>query len=77
MAWEWPLRKTCSLVVTEPADKHSDLEKSLGQYADLVGTVTNSHWLELHLQDAELNQNVTELQRLWEEAIPCQLKSKA
>lgn len=65
------------LVVTVPADKQADFEQALGQDAALVGTVTNSHWLELHLQDAELNQNVTELQRLWEEAIPCQLKSKA
>lgn len=64
------------LVVTVPAGAKEAFEKALGTDAQLVGTVTNTHWLELHLQDAELNQNVTELQRLWEEAIPCQLKSK-
>lgn len=64
------------LVVTVPVEDKEAFEKALGNDAQLVGTVTNTHWLELHLQDAELNQNVTELQHLWEEAIPCQLKSK-
>lgn len=64
------------LVVTVPVSAQAAFEKSLGHDAQLVGNVTNTHWLELHLQDAELNQNVTELQHLWEEAIPCQLKSK-
>ena len=64
------------LVVTVPVSAQDAFEKSMGKDAQFVGSVTNTHWLELHLQDAELNQNVAELQQLWEEAIPCQLKSK-
>ena len=63
-------------VVTVPAEKAAEFEKTMGDDAKLIGEVTNSHWLEAHLADAEINQNVTELQKLWEEAIPCQLKSK-
>ena len=63
-------------VVTVPAEKVAEFEKNMGDDAKLIGEVTNSHWLEAHLADAEINQNVTELQKLWEEAIPCQLKSK-
>ena len=63
-------------VVTVPAEKAAEFEKTMGDDAKLIGEVTNSHWLEAHLADAEINQNVTELQNLWEEAIPCQLKSK-
>ena len=64
------------LVVTVPEEQVAVFEKSLGDNAKHIGTVTNTHWLEAHLADAEVNQNVTELQRLWEEALPCQLKSK-
>lgn len=64
------------LVVTVPVSAQDAFEKSMGKDAQFVGSVTNTHWLELHLQDAKLNQNVAELQQLWEEAIPCQLKSK-
>ena len=63
-------------VVTVPDAKTVAFEKTMGADALLVGEVTNTHWLEAHLQDAEINQNVAELQKLWEEAIPCQLKSK-
>ena len=63
-------------VVTVPAAKTAAFEKTMGADALLVGEVTNTHWLEAHLQDAEINQSVAELQKLWEEAIPCQLKSK-
>jgi len=48
----------------------------MGGDAAMVGTVTNSHWLQARLADAEVNQSVAELQKLWEEALPCQLKSK-
>lgn len=64
------------LVVTVPAEAATDFEAALGDDAHRLGNVTNSHWLELHLQDAELNENLTELQKLYEEALPCQLKSK-
>lgn len=63
-------------VVTVTPNKAAEFEKQLGQDAKLVGTVTNTHWLETHLADSELNLSVTDLQKLWEEALPCQLKSK-
>lgn len=63
-------------VVTVPSEKVTEFEKAMSDDATFIGKVTNSHWLEVHLTDAEINQNVTELQKLWEEAIPCQLKSK-
>ena len=64
------------LVVTVPAQHAADFAAALGDGARLVGTVTNSHWLAARLADAELNMNVSELQQLWEEALPCQLKSR-
>ncbi|MGM9891317.1 phosphoribosylformylglycinamidine synthase subunit PurL [Limosilactobacillus sp.] len=64
------------LLVTVPANFAAAFEKKVGTAAQLIGAVTNTHWLEAHLADAELNENVTELQKIWEEALPCQLKSK-
>ena len=64
------------LVVTVPAEAAADFESAMGGDATMVGTVTNSHWLQARLADAEVNQSVAELQKLWEEALPCQLKSK-
>ena len=64
------------LVVTVPKEQAAAFEVALGDDAKYIGEVTNTHWLEAHLADAEINQNVTELQQLWEEALPCQLKSK-
>ena len=64
------------LVVTVPAEAAADFESAMGGDAAMVGTVTNSHWLQARLADAEVNQSVAELQKLWEEALPCQLKSK-
>ena len=64
------------VVVTVPTEYAHDFEQTMGEAANLIGTVTNTHWLEVHLADAEVNQNVAELQKLWKEALPCQLKSK-
>ena len=63
-------------VVTVQPEHAAAFEQDLGGAAQLVGEVTNTHWLEVHLADSELNQNVDELQQIWEEAIPCQMKSK-
>lgn len=63
-------------VVTVQPDHVPAFEQDLGDAAQLVGTVTNAHWLEAHLADSDLNLNVGELQQIWEEAIPCQMKSK-
>ncbi|MDO4903152.1 MAG: phosphoribosylformylglycinamidine synthase subunit PurL [Limosilactobacillus sp.] len=64
------------LVVTVPTEFTAEFEQAMGDVAKMVGVVTNTHWLEAHLADAELNENVSQLQQLWEEALPCQLKSK-
>ena len=63
-------------VVTVRPDHAAAFEQDLGDAAQLVGEVTNTNWLEAHLADSELNLNVDELQQIWEEAIPCLMKSK-
>lgn len=63
-------------IVTVPAEQATAFTTALGDQAHLVGEVTNSHWLAARLADTEINLNVNELQTKWEEAIPCQLKSK-
>lgn len=63
-------------IVTVAPEKVTEFEQALGKDAHLIGEVTNSHWLMVKLANGELNENVAELQKTWEEAIPCQLKSK-
>ena len=63
-------------VVTVRPDHVAAFEQDLGDAVQLVGEVTNTHWLEVHMADNELNLSVDELQKIWEEAIPCQMKSK-
>ena len=64
------------LIVTVPAAYQADFETAMGADAQALGTVTNTHWLEAHLQDAEMNENLADLKKLYKEALPCQLKSK-
>ncbi len=64
-------------VVTVRPEHVAAFDQDLGDDAHYVGTVTNTHWLEAHLMDNEINQNVSALQQIWEEAIPCQMKLKA
>ena len=63
-------------IVTVAPEKATEFEQALGKDAHLIGEVTNSHWLMVKLANDELNENVAKLQKTWEEAIPCQLKSK-
>ncbi|MCC4371379.1 phosphoribosylformylglycinamidine synthase subunit PurL [Limosilactobacillus reuteri] len=63
-------------IVTVAPEKATEFEQALGEDAHLIGEVTNSHWLMVKLANSELNENVAKLQKTWEEAIPCQLKSK-
>ena len=63
-------------IVTVAPEKATEFEQVLGKDAHLIGEVTNSHWLMVKLANSELNENVAKLQKTWEEAIPCQLKSK-
>lgn len=63
-------------VVTVPVEHVTEFEEQLAGDAQKIGEVTNSHWLEIRLADGELNENLTELEHLYKEALPCQLKSK-
>ena len=63
-------------VVTVKKENAAALEAALGDDATLIGEVTNSHWLQVRLADGNLNKNVADLEQLWKEAIPCQLKSR-
>lgn len=63
-------------VVTVKKEDAAAFEAGLGEDATLIGEVTNSHWLQVRLADGNLNKNVADLEQLWKEAIPCQLKSR-
>ncbi|MGY0289482.1 phosphoribosylformylglycinamidine synthase subunit PurL [Limosilactobacillus fermentum] len=63
-------------VVTVKKEDAAAFEAGLGDDATLIGEVTNSHWLQVRLADGNLNKNVADLEQLWKEAIPCQLKSR-
>ncbi|MBB1078815.1 phosphoribosylformylglycinamidine synthase subunit PurL [Limosilactobacillus sp. STM2_1] len=63
-------------VVTVPHEKRDKFEQQLGNDATLIGEVTNSHWLTADLAMVSLNSNIGALQKEWEEAIPCLMKSK-
>ncbi len=63
-------------VVTVKKEDAAAFEAALGDDATLIGGVTNSHWLQVRLADGNLNKNVADLEQLWKEAIPCQLKSR-
>ncbi|MEK1416822.1 phosphoribosylformylglycinamidine synthase subunit PurL [Limosilactobacillus fermentum] len=63
-------------VVTVKKEDTAAFEAALGDDATLIGEVTNSHWLQVRLADGNLNKNVADLEQLWKEAIPCQLKSR-
>lgn len=63
-------------VVTVKKEDAAAFEAALGDDATLIGEVTNSHWLQVRLADGNLNKNVADLEQMWKEAIPCQLKSR-
>lgn len=64
------------MIVTVPSAFKTEFENAMGDDARWVGTVTNTHWLEGHLQDADFNEDLAELKREYKEALPCQLKLK-
>lgn len=63
------------VVTLSPADQDA-FEDAMGDDAQLVGEVTNTHWLDTRTADGDMNVSVAELQTAWKEAIPCLLKSK-
>lgn len=66
----------CLVVTVDPAHQQA-FEQHLGQWATKIGQVTDRPALNIKLQDHELHANVNELEQLYEEAIPCLMKSKA
>lgn len=64
------------MIVTVPSAFKTEFEDAMGNDARWIGTVTNTHWLEGHLQDADFNEDLAELKREYKEALPCQLKLK-
>ncbi len=66
----------CLVVTVDPAHQQA-FEQQLGQWATKIGQVTERPALNIKLQDHELHANVNELEQLYEEAIPCLMKSKA
>lgn len=63
-------------IVTVSPDQQDAFEDDLGDDAQLVGEVTNTHWLDTRTADGDMNVSVADLQTTWKEAIPCLLKSK-
>ena len=64
------------MIVTVPSAFKTEFEDAMGNDARWIGTVTNTHWLEGHLQGADFNEDLAELKREYKEALPCQLKLK-
>ena len=64
------------LVVTVAKDKQAEFEKLMGKAVSLVGTVTAEHKLVADLKDGHMELDLADAQRIWEEAIPCLMKSK-
>ena len=64
-------------VITVKAEHAVEVQKALGDYAQQVGEVTTDHRLQLQLKGQYLNENVSTLEKVYEEALPCLMKSKA
>ena len=63
-------------IVSVPQNKRTEFEKTLGTAQSFLGEVDSVPKLAVTLTDAEFEVEVSEAQKLWEEAIPCLMKSK-
>lgn len=63
-------------IVSVPQNKRTEFEKTLGAAQSFLGEVDSVPKLAVTLIDAEFEVEVSEAQKLWEEAIPCLMKSK-
>ena len=63
------------VLTVKPADQAA-FGKILGNDATLIGKTTATHELRIKTTDTEFKLNGTQLQRQWEDAIPCLMKSK-
>lgn len=64
------------MLVSVAPENAAAFEEIMQDDAMPVGEVAATQWLEIHLADAELNLPVAQMQKLWEEALPCAMKSK-
>ena len=64
------------MVVSVAPENAAAFEEIMQDDAMPAGEVAATQWLEIHLADAELNLPVAQMQKLWEEALPCAMKSK-
>ncbi|MFR0618015.1 phosphoribosylformylglycinamidine synthase subunit PurL [Limosilactobacillus mucosae] len=64
------------MLVSVAPENAAVFEEIMQDDAMPAGEVAATQWLEIHLADAELNLPVAQMQKLWEEALPCAMKSK-
>ena len=64
------------MLVSMAPENAAAFEEIMQDDAVPAGEVAATQWLEIHLADAELNLPVAQMQKLWEEALPCAMKSK-
>lgn len=64
------------MLVSVAPENAAAFEEIMQDDAMPAGEVAATQWLEIHLADAELNLPVAQMQKLWEEALPCTMKSK-
>jgi phosphoribosylformylglycinamidine synthase II len=64
------------MLVSVAPENAAAFEEIMQDNAMPAGEVAATQWLEIHLADAELNLPVAQMQKLWEEALPCAMKSK-
>ncbi len=64
------------MLVSVAPENAAAFEEIMQDDAMPAGEVAATQWLEIHMADAELNLPVAQMQKLWEEALPCAMKSK-
>lgn len=64
------------MLVSVAPENAAAFEEIMQDDAMPAGGVAATQWLEIHLADTELNLPVAQMQKLWEEALPCAMKSK-
>ena len=63
-------------IVTATPENAAAFEKILGDDAVKIGVVTSEHEIKAELADGKLDVSADEAQKIWEEALPCLMKSK-
>ncbi|MBG9980005.1 phosphoribosylformylglycinamidine synthase subunit PurL [Facklamia sp. DSM 111018] len=63
-------------IVSVEASKQDEFEKEFGKNFKRIGKVVSEDRLRIKAQDQEIQASRSELQEIWEEAIPCLLKGK-